>query len=90
MAREVEAADEEAEAHREAADAALRLEASRHLEDDGGIELASGEPTETAAQQESVEASAYAEEVTAERVEGPRRGGRERRRRRRFGDDEDE
>ena len=60
-------ADEEAEAHRQAADAGLRLEASRGLEDDGGIELAVGESTEAEAETEYAEAALYAAELAAER-----------------------
>ena len=67
MARQVAEADEEAEAHRVAADAALRLEASHGLEDDFAIQLATGEETETTAQQEYDESAAYAEELSAER-----------------------
>ena len=67
LARQVAQADEEAEAHREAADAVLRLEASHGLEDDGAIQLATGEATEATAQQECDAAVSYAEEVSVER-----------------------
>jgi hypothetical protein len=67
LARQVAEADEEAEAHRTAADAALRLEASQGLEDDVAIELATGEGTEATAQQEYDEAASYAEELSSER-----------------------
>ena len=67
LAQQVAEADEEAKAHRQAADAALRLEASQGLEDDGAIQLATGEATETTAQQEYDESAAYADELSAER-----------------------
>ena len=67
LARQAAEAFEEAEAHRMAADAALRLQASSGLEDNGAIELALGEPTETTAQQEYDESAAYAHELSDER-----------------------
>ena len=68
LVRQVAEADEEAEAHRVAADASLRLDASPGLEDDGPIALAAGEAAETTAQtaqQEYDGAAGCARELSA-------------------------